>query len=447
MPRPMSRSSSQGFTLLEMMVVTVIAAIALAGVWEYSVFQKRVGQNLSERIEYQSHTARIMNFLGNDIARAGYGLMEVPGTATPKMSEIRANEMALSLLDNNDHPSTNAWLNSMASLAGVVPVPGADQLVMGATVYADSRVTRKMAVVLQDSGATFASVYHMEGAPYFVPGDRFFAMAPTTTSINAGSPADVNLNHQVYTITSVDTAVGSGLSSMTARRLVYTNGAALATPLPKGSELYGMDPTTYTASGNLQRFTKIQYALVQSGRTLTGGAQLGNLVRYRFKGAGEIYTTTNVESIVIAEDILDFQVQALVWPCTSSATAAQWVNQPDAAIGGFRDMGLFSPEVNSLTSAFVNRRMRILGVRVLVFAAAEVPVGGKGVHDVHLPQGVTSFQVGNRLLTGLDSDRHYILHEAVYDPINFRFRDEQWLINDSAINALIMDGTSCQIVR
>lgn len=437
-----------GFTLIEMMVVMTIAAIALAGVWEYSVFQKRTGQTLTERLEYQSHTARIMNFLGNDIARAGYGLMEIPGSAIPKMSEVRANEMALALLDNNDHPSANAWLNSMASAPGVIPVAGADQLVMGATVFSDARVTRKMAVVLQDSGATFASVYHMEGSPQFAADDHFYAITPTTTVVNPGSSGDANVNHQVFRVGSVDAAVGAGLNSATSSRLLYTNLAGLTTPLPKGTELYGMDGAaggTYQTSGARQRFTKVQYALVQSGRTLTGGAQLGNLVRYRFRGAGETYSS--LDSVVIAEDILDFQVQALVWPCSSAAVAPVWMDQPDSTAGGFGDIALFSPRVASLTSSYINRRMRILAVRVLVFAAAEKPLGGRGLHDVHLAPGVTTFQVGNHLLTGLDANRHYILHEATYDPINFRFRDEQWLVNDSAMNALIMDGTSCQIIR
>lgn len=436
-----------GFSMIEMIVVTLIAGIALAGIWEYSVFQRRVGETMNQRIEYQGHAARVMDFLGNDIAKAGYGAAEIPGGARPSISEIRANDMALSTLDAGAHPSTRTWLDSMSMLAGVVPLPGSDELVLGSTLYSDHAVTQKMAVAVVASSTSEVDVYRMEGTDPFVAGEKFFVIDPSGVPVTRGTAADANLDRQIFTVVATGLPVGVGLNPTTASRFSFTNLAAMPLSFRAGSELYGMDPTLYTASINTQKFHKIQYALVDSGKSLSTGARLGTLKRYRFKGSGGTYNATNVESVEMAREVLDFQVQFLVWPCNSASTEPQWVDQPDLATAGFYDMSLYSPTVTTMTSPYVNRRMRVLGVRVLVFSAAETPLKGMGLRQIHLPGGATTFQVANHLVAGLDPKRHYTLHEEVYDPINYRIRDEGWLINDKERNLQRMKLGKCQLVR
>ena len=56
--------------------------------------------------------------------------------------------------------------------------------------------------------------------------------------------------------------------------------------------------------------------------------------------------------------------------------------------------------------------------------------------------GLPSFRLHNHVINGLDSDDNYMLREMIVDPINYRFRDKPWTINNQDANQNSLDPST-----
>lgn len=409
----------EGFTLVELMVVIVMSSVILLGALEFTTFQQYRSAELSRRIENQTNVMIALQQIGRDIFQAGFGAMDIPTASAGTPPEIMANDLALANLDGG--LSGTQLFNK--SVGGVWPtVAGSDELILAATSYGRAPVANRFAHVV--SGSTQTSLVLADyGNDPFQPGDSIILFAP-----NRSAYPKFPLQ-QIYKIAGVATYPGNPN--------LYT--VQLAIPLPSvpadGTIVFGVVPNPAR-----EKLYKVQYAVIDGGNQPSGEPPRGELRRIRFLNGASSYAASTWEALPLLSNVLDFQVQFLVFPCNVGASAPVWMDSPDTTefvVGG-------SAYPDDL-SRIVHRRARILAVRVTLLVEAERKIRS-GISNIHLAPNVTTLQVQNHTVVGLVPDKEYILREEIFDPINYRMRDGNWTVRDSASNLNAMNGSNCALV-
>lgn len=418
--------NSSGFTLVELIVVTIMSSFILLAALEFTTFQQYKSAELTDRIERQTDVMVAMRKIGRDIFLAGYGAPDIPANTVSTVSEILANDIALTTIDAGQsfiEPERRS-LNSVFPL-----VAGSDELIMAGTRYSPEPVAGRFGTIMDGPGLSAFRVALIDGDP-FRAGDKMIFVAPNRSSFPE-APAV-----QIYTASNVV------LDPTNANAYTVT----LSLPLPSipasGTEIYGHSPNP---SG--ERLHKVQYAVIDNQNQPTGEPPRGTLSRIRFSNGARQLASAGLERLDILDNVLDLQVQFLVYPCDSAVNAPVWLDDPDR-----QEFDIASRYPTELARA-VHRRGRVIAVRVsvLVLAQRMLGAGGDGVGgtaNIHLQPGQTSIVVQNHTVSGINSENEYILRESVYDPVNYRLRDGNWAVRDPAshMNTFNVTGGDCNLV-
>lgn len=443
---------SRGFTLVELMVATVISVTMILGV---SLFMASLGRQSSRMQTEQNQYLNLgvtLTLLKQSVAQMGSGVPWALLGQSP--AQMRWPDMvdwiARYTFTNADNVAVaNAWGGSAPN-----KMPGTDEIWLGGVGMDFTPSSQKVSSAFY-SGALAAgytpvdnfvvprndlaggfwngfSGYHP--APSFdltgggglgLAGDQVALFDPEQGWLSCGG-GGLNLNNQYPFGTLTNPSLCGPI-------LVNTATIPGATPALVLVNLDASSPRRFWTSLSTQGRA---YAVTMRNPTGNPGTTIGPLqavhwylrndgtlmVRY-LPGPGAVCPGECPETPVLT-GVRDFQISYLVWPCQGAAPV--WVSNLiyQRTAGG--EGGYFANPANRFHNApagsllgmmrrLMTMRARLLALRVSLLM--EVP--GARPEGYTVPPAIT---VENHTNTGLNPQRYYYLVQELMDPVNFRLK-------------------------
>jgi len=474
--------ATAGFTLVELMVVTVISSvILLAGTQFLASFGQRVGEQTAEQ-RMQDQTTITMDLLERDVARAGLGipirLMQSIVASNGRPAAFGANIDCSGGSARIDLDTQAQWvrrftfrdINNDASgnLDGGVPhaSPGdkladTDELFVGGVGLNYTQTSGKIAPVMpanlvndSSNGRIFLARSDFSG------GGAAFADAAAAFDPRAQVPNEyisvVDGVHGWYNSSNGPNAIQnvapsslgfSDVDGISPLWEVTFDGDDLACRPQTQSDGAPMAYFLRGGSGQPPWFLQLAHWYLRDDNVL---------VRRFCHDPGR--APQDCRDTPVMDGVLDFQVAFEVWRCGDGGppTWVHWLEGhffEGAELNAGADYADGFNNLHGLGHRFEAMRSRLHGVRATLLVEWDRTQPSSSVGRV-LPPGQTSITIEDRTITGLDPNRRYALVELMMDPANLRNRNRPPLsanatssfgrVNSQQADLATVNGSRCE---
>lgn len=394
---------TRGFTLIELMVASLISAVVVVGAASYlGNIGTRSARAYTEAI-VKDDVLATLNALKRDILLAGTGIPEDLMALDPIALATSGGEATAAFIADaviRDQDAVGPTGADSLTVGGVALDSGGPRT---GVVIAESVLANQVAVSRQDSIA-IAELYDPAKPSYLDPVEGDY--------ISVLDPADGWRSASPLLIRNV------GWNSLNIGRFDITVAGNFA-PLPFYDEVaIYQRAVNGIAPGHLQQ---ARWALA-----ITAGDQTGNLERTHIQDAANA-SVSALAPVVMLDNVVDFQVSFLVWSCgDAEPTWTDHLWDAVADTGEFSTASCYNPNPGGIGDAdrFMAMRARLSGVRVtIVLREREPRADGRAADNPQFDPGLPGqITVDNNTRTGLDTRYRYYVVEQVFDPYNLRLK-------------------------